>query len=193
MVPSVRRSALLLAALVLAGCADDEAERPEEGARGPLVMRIWDREARATPGAPPTTLVAQRARQRGLGEEIRLDEVLLRRPLEGGGALYVHAAEALAGDSSGVVMPGPVRLTGVWRGLPFTGTADQARIPANGHLELTALRLARGGTLATAPLLIALREQVSVQGALRVQPGAPAANAALAALPIEVPTPMLGR
>lgn len=194
-VRAVRRPALplLIALLALAGCDDGADQDAQAGARGPLVMRIWDREARAVPGAAPTTLVAMRAEQRGLGEEVRLREVLVRRPLEGAGALYVHAAEAVAGDGRGVVMPGPVHLTGMWRGLPFTGTADQARIPSNGHLELTELRLARGGTLVTAPLLTALREQVAVTGALRALPGAPAANAALAALPPDLPLPMLGR
>lgn len=185
-----RLAPLFAALLLIAGCEDEDASQAPAGAQGPLVLRVWDKDARAQPGAPPTTLVAGRAEQRGLAEAVRLSPVLIRRPIEGG-VVYVHAGEAAVGGGQGVDLPGPVHLSGTWRGLPFTGVAEHAALPAGGRLELSGLRLARGGLLATVPQAVATRERIVVQGPLEVSPGAPAITTALAALPPAPVTPLL--
>lgn len=181
---------LAAALLLAAGCDEEGAAQAPSGAQGPLVLRVWDKDARATPGAPPTTLLAGRAEQRGLAEAVLLSPVLVRRPLDDG-VLYVHADQAAAGGGKGIELPGPVHLSGLWRGLPFTGTAARAAMPAGGRLQLSDLRLAHGGQLASVPSATADRTRIELGGPLAAAPGAPAIATALAALPPAPATPLL--
>lgn len=178
----------------LAGCGVQE-EVDEPGVRGPVVFRIWDRQARAA-GALPTVIRADAVRQTTSGfDDLEMVPVLIRHPLTDG-VLWVHAPSgifkaataAIAGGSGReqeIALTGPVHFTGFLGGLPLSGYATSAQVPRGGsNLELSDLQLVRGGSLMTTPRATIADGAISADGPVRIGPGAPALTAALGAIPV---------
>lgn len=175
---------LFLVVLLLAGCGEEQTDTRDEGG-GPLTLRIWDREARARPGSPPSHLVAERLAQRG-DDPSRLDlsPVLVRRPLRDGVA-YLHAALAQLGTGDGrtVAVPGRVGLSGVLGQRAFAGHAAEAGLAEGGAASLEELRLVRFGALTTVARLRITETALEGEGGTSVGPAPAAIAAALAAIP----------
>jgi hypothetical protein len=188
-----RRVWLVAVMVVLTGCTgdDDSAADPSAAlpAQGPVTVRIFTRDR---PGAEPTVLVAGQARQVAGVDELQLAPLILRRP-GSGGVVYVHAPQAGLGGPAGLALSGPIQLSGVWNGQPFAGIAAQATMPPGAHtVALTDVAMVRAGQIATTPRLDIGEDSAEAAGVFLVRPGAPALTAALAALPLDLPTPRLG-
>ena len=176
---------LVLAAMVLGGCGT-EAESEDPGIRGPVVFRLWDRQARAR-GLPPTVVRADGVRQATLGfDDLEMVPVLVRRPLPEG-VVWIHAPTGhLQGQDRDqqLSLSGPVHLSGVIRGVPVCGSAARAEVPRGQQvLRLFDVRLVRGGMLMTAPSVDLTDRLMTSPGPVRTAPGAPALCAALGSVP----------
>ena len=193
----MRHLLFLLVLALAAGCGVQE-EADEPGVRGPVVFRLWDRQARAQ-SLPPTVIRADAVHQAGADfDDLTMVPVLVRRPLADG-VVWIHApsgrfqaeqrAAVKGASSSGprdqeIALEGPVHLTGMIRGLPITGSAATAVVPRGREvLELTDLRLVRGGTLMTAPKAELADRTLTASGPVSIAPGSPAMTAVLGALP----------
>ena len=159
--------------------------------RGPLVFRVWNAQDRAA-GAPPTIIRADGIRQGNADfTDLTMVPVLVRRPLPDG-VVWVHAPsgsfQAIGSDSgkaeNEISLVGPVHLTGVVRGLPVSGVAATATVPRGTEtLELTEVRLVRGGMVMTTPRARLAEGLLVAQGPVDMSPGAPALTAVLGAVP----------
>jgi hypothetical protein len=180
---------LVLLGFLLAGCDDDEVEvAVPPSAQGPVVMRVFDR---ANPTAEPAVLRAGTARQTAGVDELTLEPLIMRR-LTATGVAYVHAPRAAVGGPEGLVLEGPVFLTGVYAGQPFTGVATKATLPPGARaVALSDVHLARAGSVTTTPRLDLGEARAETAGPFLHRPGAPALTAALAAIPPDVPLPPL--
>jgi hypothetical protein len=119
--------------VLIAGCAAD-AELPAPGAQGPILIHQWDTSGRAV------VLKARTLRQvdtlvHGWDQEVDLDEVMARAPLEQG-VFVAQAPSARYSPRSrpSAVLPAPgsgpdavVRVAGVLRGVPLIGRATRAQ------------------------------------------------------------------
>jgi hypothetical protein len=181
------RQGLLVAVLVLlAGCGAKESTE-EPGARGPVIMRWWDRRALEQRQAP-TVITTQRLAETGKRfAALDLEPVLLRHPIEGG-MLWLEAPHGAfdrsAHATNRLACPGPIAIHGWVQGRPVVGAASQAHVQAGGReLELTDLALVQNGRLTTTPLAALAQGRGRAAGPFQVRPGAPAVLAALAAVP----------
>lgn len=182
------RGLVLIAVVVLAGCgAQDEAQEP--GVRGPVVFRLWDRQARQQ-GLPPTVIRTSAVRQVDSDfRDLEMVPVQVRRPLADG-ELWIHAptgrfhADGDQGARQSVALQGPVHLTGVLRGVPVSGSAATADVPpGTSVLVLTDLQLVRGGMLMTTPHAELSDGRLVASGPVSMAPGAPAMAAVLGSVP----------
>lgn len=139
--------------IVLAATScEDTKPLPAPGAHGRIVFQVYDE-----PGRPPTVLLTGRIDQRGLSEKdlgFACEPVLLRLTLASG-MIDIRAPRAvLAPGSDEVTMSGPIRISGVFKGLPLVGRAESAALRGKDRtLRLTAVELIHAGTLSTSPEL----------------------------------------
>ena len=181
---------MVMVGLLLAGCDEDETDPVASAppAQGPVVMRVFDR---ANPTAEPAVLRAGQARQVDGIDELSLEPLIMRRTATSGVA-YVHAPRAAVGGPEGLVLDGPVFLTGVWAGQPFTGVAAKATmLPGSRAVTLTNVQVARAGSVTSTPRLDLGESTAQAGGPFLIRPGVPALTAALAAIPPDVPLPPL--
>ena len=170
----------------LVGCTTPEASE-EPGAKGPVVLRWWDKPALDRRSAP--TVIRTDALQE-LGTRfgsLAMHPVQLEHPIEQG-TLWVEAAEGSfsrdGGATNRMACPGPVRIHGWHVGRPFVGAASRAAIQAGGReLELFDFSLVQGGRRLTTPRAAMSQGRGHGDGPFRVQPDAPAILATLAAVP----------
>ena len=159
--------------------------------RGPLVFRVWNAKDRAA-GTPPTIIRADSVRQGNADfSDLTMVPVLVRRPLAEG-VVWVHSPSGTfqaIGSGSGkaeqeITLTGPVHLTGVVRGLPVSGVAATATVPRGTQtLELTEIRLVRGGMVMTTPRARLAEGTMVAEGPADMSPGSPALTAILGAVP----------
>ena len=181
---------LVAAVAVCAGCGGEQ-EQEAPGMRGPLVFRVWNAKDRAA-GAPPTIIRADSVRQGNADfSDLTMVPVLVRRPLPDG-VVWVHAPSGTfqaIGSGPGkaeqeIALTGPVHLTGVVRGLPVSGVAATATVPRGTQtLELTEVRLVRGGMVMTTPRARLAEGALVAYGPVDMSPGSPALTAVLGAVP----------
>jgi hypothetical protein len=83
-----------------------------------------------------------------------------------------------------ITLVGPVHLTGMIRGLPVSGMAATASVPRGTQtLELTDVRLVRGGMVMTTPRARLSEGSLVAQGPVDMSPGSSALTAVLGAVP----------
>jgi hypothetical protein len=188
---AVLASLVMMAICALSGCGE-QAEDDAQGSRGPVTVRWWDRQARAAQ-APPTVLQAESLQQLDAEfKDLRLVPVLLRRPSPHGD-MWIHAPAARLAATSGrpdALLDGPVHLTGTDRGVAIAGVASGAKLVRDGTwgsirpaIELTDLRIARGGLVWSAPSATVADGRISATGPVHLHHGAPAMAALLGAVP----------
>jgi len=183
---SPMRWGLAVALVVLAGCGAKESTE-EPGARGPVVIRWWDRAALERRQAP-TVITTQRLAETGKRfAALDLEPVHLRHPIEGG-VLWLEAPHGAfdrsAQATNRLACPGPIAIHGWVQGRPVCGAASHAQVQAGGRaLELTDMVLVQAGRLTTTPLAALAQGRGRASGPFLVRPGAPAVLAALAAIP----------
>ncbi len=190
--PSLRVPNLLLAAIVLlgaGGCGEQETVE-EPGVRGPGTVRVWNREARSE-GLKPTVIRFDALRQASAGfEDLEFSSVLIRRPLSDG-TMWIHSAKGryrsvestAARGQQELTLAGPVHFTGMYSGLPFTGSAATAIVPLGKEaVELTDVQLVHDGSVLTTPRAV-LSEAATDMGRSSFRPGAAAVSALLGAVP----------
>ncbi len=184
----LRMVAAVLATVAVTGCgAQDEAQEP--GVRGPVVFRLWDRQARQQ-NLPPTVIETATVRQIDADfRDLEMIPVQVRRPLADG-ELWIHApigrfhADGADGRRQSVTLQGPVHVTGVLRGIPLSGSAATADVPpGRAVIVLTDLQIVRGGLLMTTPHAELSDGQLVASGPVSLAPGAPAMAAVLGAVP----------
>ncbi len=184
---------LLLFGLV--GCTVQEAP-DAPGINGRLVLRLWDREARAN-GLPPAVVTAQVVRQDGLDfDRLTMEPVTLKRPLKEGeiwllssrGRYQLEGSELQpqpqphGDDRATIALEPPIRLSGWMRGVPVAGTAAGCSIdPGGRRIVLDDVVLVRDGMRLTGKRM--LIDAGSVQGMTGLVPGGTVVSTGLAALP----------
>lgn len=172
-------SMLLGLILICAGCGEaPESQAP--GAKGPVVLRVWDQQARRS-GGQPTVLVTDALHQEAGGfERLRLSPVDIRHPLKGGQA-WIHAPSgSYLADGSIFHLDGRVRFHGIQSGQWFAGTATRAE-GNGGAVVLFQAELVRGAHLYTSPRLVLSQDRIDADGPFLVTGGSPAVAAALGA------------
>jgi hypothetical protein len=184
----MRPFAFALVIALLAGCgAQEDTDVP--GIRGPVVFRLWDRAARAS-GQAPVVIRTDAVHQKSAAfDDLEMVPVLIRRPLADG-VLWIHAPQGTfqsAGDSGPgrkqqASLQGPVHLTGTISGLPVSGSAATAIVPPGRQvLELTDVRLVRGGMVLSTPRSTLSDGELQMSGPVELAPGSPAMTAVLGA------------
>lgn len=173
---------------LLASCGVQE-EAQEPGVRGPVVFRLWDRQARQHNQAPTVVRTAAVHQVDASFHDMQMVPVQIRRPLSDG-EVWIYAptghfhAEGDADKRPSVTLQGPVYLTGMMRGLPVSGSAATADVPpGRSIIVLTDVQLVRGGLLMTTPRAELSDGQVLAHGPVSLAPGAPAMAAVLGAVP----------
>jgi hypothetical protein len=186
---AMQRLAFLVALTgLLTGCGVQE-EAQEPGVRGPVVLRLWARQARQQ-GLPPTVVRTAAVHQVDSAfQDMQMVPVQIRHPLRDG-ELWIYSPTGhfhASGESDKqpqVSLQGPVYVTGVMRGLPVSGSAATADVPpGRSVIILTDVRLVRGGMLMTTPTAEISEGQVLAHGPVSLAPGAPAITAVLGAIP----------
>lgn len=200
-VPMVRRAWMLALVLVLlAGCAVD-APLPPPGAQGPILVRQWD-----AAGQRAVVIKARSLRQvgtltRSWDQELDLDGVLVRAPLDQG--VFVAAAPSASYTPKArptAVLPGRdaapdavVVVAGVWEGVPLIGRATKAVYDEQDQsLLLTDLELCHlGNWTRHREAVIRTDRSIELRGALPAQRAPLGVVSALAALPARMDIPEL--
>jgi hypothetical protein len=183
-----RLAFLVTLAGLLTSCGVQE-EAQEPGVRGPVILRMWDRQVRQQ-GLPPTVVRTAAVHQVDSAfQDLRMVPVQIRHPLRDG-ELWIYSptghfhASGESDQQPQVSLQGPVYVTGVMRGLPVSGSAATADVPPGRSLIiLTDVRLVRGGMLMTTPTAEISDGHVLAHGPVSLAPGAPAIAAVLGAVP----------
>jgi hypothetical protein len=184
----MRPFVFLVALGLLAGCGGQE-DTDAPGIRGPVVFRLWDRAARAANQAPVVIRTDAVHQKSAAFDDLEMVPVLIRRPLADG-VLWIHApqgsfqsaGESGPGRNQQASLQGPVHLTGVMSGLPVSGSAATAVVPPGRQvLEMTDVRLVRGGMVLSTPRATLSDGAVQMEGPVSMAPGSPAMTAVLGA------------
>lgn len=158
----VRGAALIGAGLLLAACAGTAPSLPEPGARGLVVVRLWDAK-----GGAPAMLQSRRVRQVGTSfDRLELEPVVMRLPASDG-VVYIAADSGIYSerDEATITLSEPVHFTGMWRGLPLAGRADRATIDHRTHvMSLTRVEATYAGLNQTTPWATVLENQAITFG-----------------------------
>jgi len=194
------RHAWLVVLMVLAGCAI-EAPLPPPGAQGPLLVRQWD-----AAGQRAVVIKAKSLRQSGLltrtwDQELDLDTVLVRAPLDQG--VFVASAPSASYTPKATptaILPGrgaaadaAVVVAGVWQGVPMIGRATRATYDQHTQsLRLADLEICHLGNWTRHREVIMHADRgIDLIGALPAQRAPVGVVAALAALPEQLEIPEL--
>jgi hypothetical protein len=186
--------------VVLAGCAI-EAPLPPPGAQGPMLVRQWD-----AAGQRAVVIKAKSLHQTGVltrtwDQELDLDTVLVRAPLDQG--VFVASAPSASYTpkaSPTAILPGRgaaadavVVVAGVWQGAPMIGRATRAIYDQqNQSLRLADLEICHlGNWTRHREVVMHVDQGVDLIGALPAQRAPLGVVAALAALPEQMDIPEL--
>lgn len=194
------RLGLLLGSLLLVGCGV-EATLPPPGAEGPLLVRQWDAQ-----GGRAVMIKARRLSQLGAlsrdwSQQLDLDGVLVRAPLDAG--VFVAAAPSARYTpkaSPTAVLPGPgaaadasVAVAGVWQGVPLIGRSSKAVYDeVDQSLVLSDLELCHlGNWTRHKEAVIRTDRSIELRGALPAERAPLGVVSALAAMPERMDIPEL--
>lgn len=197
---AMARWSMLLLGLVLVGCSVD-TDLPPPGAEGPIVVRQWDAQGQRAVVLKSRTLRQAGAFATGLDQDLDLDGVLVRAPLDQG--VFIAAAPSARYTPKSrptAVLPGVgapadavVTVSGVWQGSPVIGRATRAVYDEpDRSLTLTDLELCHLGVWSRHDRAVLRTDRgLDLLGARKARRAPLGVVAALAALPDGLDIPEL--